>query len=72
MNSEKVALGSKLLPRIAMLPDGLGPFKPDTPRENKWRTTEQLANELELFGRVEIDQSTRFCASMRLSTPSPD
>ena len=39
-----------LLSRVATLLDALGPFPPDAKRDEKWRTTDQLANELGLFG----------------------
>jgi len=45
----------KLLARVATLLDNLGPFTDKTRREDKWRTTEQIANELELFGKKNID-----------------
>ena len=40
----------ELLARVATLLDALGPFPPGAKRDEKWRTTDQLANELGLFG----------------------
>lgn len=40
----------ELLARVAILLDALGKFPPGTKRDEKWRTTDQLANELGLFG----------------------
>src|SRR5215831_11413139 len=45
----------KILARVATLLDNLGPFTDKTRREDKWRTTEQIANELGLFGKSNID-----------------
>src|SRR5262245_53488474 len=39
-----------LLARAAELLDALPPFTASSPREAKWRTTEQLAREMGLFG----------------------
>jgi len=36
----------ELIRRIATVLEKLGPFAKNTPRESKWMTTEQLANEL--------------------------
>jgi hypothetical protein len=44
-----------LLARVAILLDALGPFPPAAKRDEKWRTTDQLANELDLFGRDAVD-----------------
>jgi TIR domain len=41
----------ELLARVATSLDALGPFPSDAKRDEKWRTTDQLANELGLFGR---------------------
>ena len=41
----------ELLSRIAGLLDAIGPFPSGAKRNEKWRTTDQLANELGLFGR---------------------
>src|SRR5262245_54367175 len=43
----------KLLARVATLLDNLGPFPDKTRREDKWRTTEQIVNELELKNNVD-------------------
>lgn len=56
MNSEELDSRAKLLARVSELLDDLGPFTSATPREDKWRTTEQLAHELELFGSDETDR----------------
>src|SRR5690349_9116563 len=51
-----------LLSRVATLLDALGPFPPGAKRDEKWRTTDQLANELGLFGRdavARLDQVLR-------------
>jgi hypothetical protein len=52
----------ELLARVATLLDALGPFPPGAKRDEKWRTTDQLANELGLFGRdavARLDQVLR-------------
>lgn len=59
MDSAKIDQESELLMRVAILLEDLGPFTPSTRREDKWRTTEQIANELELFGREEVDHLDR-------------
>lgn len=46
----------ELLSRVAALLDALGPFSPDATRDEKYRTTDQLANELGLLGREAIDR----------------
>lgn len=46
----------ELLSRVATLLDALGPFSPDATRDQKWRTTDQLSNELGLFGYEAIDR----------------
>jgi len=46
----------ELLSRVAALLSALGPFSPDTTRDEKWRTTDQLANELGMFGHEAIDR----------------
>jgi hypothetical protein len=53
MNSEE--RDPKLLASVAALLDKLGPFTSKTRREDKWRTTDQIANELGLFCANEID-----------------
>ena len=55
MKSEELTPNLEFLTRISTLLDDLGPFTPNTPREKKWRTTEQLANELEIFGKDAFD-----------------
>ena len=52
----KVDPREELLSRVAALLDALGPFRSGAPREEKWRTTDQLANELALFGRDAVDR----------------
>ncbi len=42
-------LNLDLIKKIAQLLDALGPFLPGATRADKWRTTDQLANELKLF-----------------------
>jgi hypothetical protein len=54
MNSTELHLEPELLTRIAELLDNLKPF-PANRREDKWRTTEQIARELGLFAPTEID-----------------
>jgi len=52
----------ELLSRVAELLDAIGPFPSGAKRDEKWRTTEQLANELKLFGRdavTRLDQVLR-------------
>jgi hypothetical protein len=53
-----IMLGSQeeLLSRVAALLDSLGPFSSGARRDEKWRTTDQLANELGLFGRDAVDR----------------
>lgn len=46
----------EMLSRVAALLSALGPFSPDATRDEKWRTTDQLANELGLFGREALDR----------------
>lgn len=46
----------KLLARVAAVLDKLGPFPPGATRDAKWRTTDQLANELGLFGHEAVDR----------------
>jgi hypothetical protein len=51
-----------LLSRVATLLDALGPFPTGAKRDEKWRTTDQIANELGLFGRdavARLDQVLR-------------
>src|SRR5690348_6369612 len=45
-----------MLSRVAALLSALWPFSPDAARDEKWRTTDQLANELGLFGHEAIDR----------------
>jgi len=45
----------ELLSRVTALLDALGPFSSGAIRDEKWRTTDQLANELELFGSDAVD-----------------
>ena len=52
-----------LLSYVAGLLDALGPFQSGATRDEKWRTTDQLANELELFGCdavARLDQVLRY------------
>lgn len=45
------AVDRELITELAAILDALGPFRPKARREEKWRTTEQLANDL--FDRTE-------------------
>jgi hypothetical protein len=54
MDSDEQDLKPTLLTRVAGLLDQLV-FTPEARREEKWRTTEQIANELGLFHADEID-----------------
>lgn len=47
----------ELLARVATLLDALGPFPPGAKRDEKWRTTDRLANKLGLFGRDAVARS---------------
>jgi hypothetical protein len=58
MNSKELGSDSELLVAVATLLDKL-PFARDMPREAKWRTTEQLANETKLFGHDEVNRLDR-------------
>jgi hypothetical protein len=49
---------TKLLERVAALLDSL-PSAPDSTRVDKWRTTDQIANELQLFGWEAVDRLER-------------
>jgi hypothetical protein len=52
----------ELLSRVAKLLDATGPFPSGALRDQKWRTTDQLANELGLFGSdavARLDQVLR-------------
>jgi hypothetical protein len=51
-----------LLSRVAGLLDAIGPFPSDAKRDEKWRTTDQLANELGLLG---CDAVTRLDEALR-------
>jgi hypothetical protein len=58
VSSQELRSDSELLAAVAALLDELK-FTPDMPREAKWRTTEQLANEMGLFGRDAVDRLDR-------------
>lgn len=52
----------ELLLRVARLLDAIGPFPSGATRDEKWRTTDQIANELELYGgdaMARLDQVLR-------------
>jgi hypothetical protein len=56
MASATIESDAELLTRVATLLDALGPFPPGATREEKWRRTEQIANELGLFGHDAVDR----------------
>jgi hypothetical protein len=57
MNSIEVVSETEIIAQITILLEKLGPFSPDTPRQNKWRTSEQLAYELMQLGfKVDLDR----------------
>ena len=56
MHIEDADFEAKILEQVTRLLDGLGPFTPQASREEKWRTTEQLATALDLPGSLAIDK----------------
>lgn len=50
---------AELLTRVAELLDTLGPVSSGATRAEKWRTTDQLANELRLFKADDVDRLDR-------------
>ena len=59
MNSNELVPEAELLGRVVALLEDLGPFSANARREDKWRTTEQIANELDLFGAAAVDHLDR-------------
>ena len=55
MDSEVHILENRLFERVVKILKDLGPFSADALRNEKWRTTEQLAYELGLFDKYNID-----------------
>jgi len=61
MRPEEPGSESELLAAVAALLRKLA-FGREVPREAKWRTTEQIANELGLVYRDDLDRLDRFFA----------
>jgi hypothetical protein len=56
MSSTITEPDTELLTRVTALLNALGPFPQGATRAEKWRTTDQLANELKLFGRDAVNR----------------
>lgn len=68
MDSEQLNSDSELIAHAAALLDELGPFTPDAPRRDRWRTTEQLAYDLERDGRkVDLDRLDKILRQYEVS-----
>lgn len=50
---------NQLLAQIAAILDGLGPFRAEARRSDRWRTTEQLAAELQMDSKADFDRVDR-------------